>query len=56
MAKRYPAIDVSTAVSFNQFQSWVLKKDNRQLADSLNRWLSDVRTTSAFKELYKRYF
>ncbi len=55
MVGRYPQLDISTAVSFNQFQSWVMRKDDKTLCDSLNKWLFDVRQTKEYKSLYDRY-
>lgn len=52
----YPQIDTETAVSFNQFQSWVVRKDNTPLLDSLNTWLRRARTTPEYKQLADRYF
>lgn len=56
LAKKYTDIDVSTAVSFNQFQAWVLKKDNVALKDSVNSWLENLRKTEEYQDLYNRYF
>lgn len=56
MISLYPQLDISTAVSFNQFQSWVLRKDNQELCDSLNSWLEQLQETEAYKQLYSRYF
>lgn len=39
MKKDYPYIDISTPVSFTQFQSWAVNKENHVLCDSLNSWL-----------------
>lgn len=40
MLPDYPGLDASTPVSFTQFQSWALKKDNVGLADSINSWIA----------------
>lgn len=52
----YPDIDMSTDISFNQFQSWVMRKDDVQTADSLNRWLHDIKASPGYRQLYSRYF
>lgn len=40
LSRRYPSIDYSVDVSFNQFQSWALAPGDTILRDSLNHWLS----------------
>lgn len=52
----YPQLDISTDISFNQFQSWVLAKENTELCDSLNSWISAYKTTEEYSALCKRYF
>lgn len=39
MLPDYPGIDISTPVSFTQFQTWALRKDNAPLAQEVNAWL-----------------
>lgn len=39
MKKNYPQLDILTAVSFNQFKGWALRKESTILLDSLNNWL-----------------
>lgn len=39
LAPDYPNIDISTPVSFTQFQSWAVNKRNQALRDSLNAWI-----------------
>ncbi len=41
MKEKYPELDISVAVSFTQFQSWLLRSDHEALRDSLNRWISE---------------
>jgi len=45
LMRRYPRLDKSVAVSFTQFQSWALHPSATALRDSLNRWLSEPKTT-----------
>lgn len=40
MRERYPDLDISVAVSFTQFQSWLLRHDRTDLRDSINSWIS----------------
>lgn len=37
---RYPNLDLSVDISFNQFQSWALAPRDTLLRDTLNQWLS----------------
>ena len=55
MATKYPNVDISTGISFTQFQSLIIRKDNRELCDSLNSWLSTLKQLPAFATLRSRY-
>ena len=55
MASRYPGIDISTGISFSQFQSLIIKKDNQELCDSLNSWLRTLKQQPQFTTLLSRY-
>lgn len=50
-----PELDIETAVSFTQFYSWGVHKENSVLLDSLNVWLENYKKTSAFEQLIKKY-
>lgn len=56
MAAGYPYVDVSTGISFSQFQSWVIRKGDDAFCDSINTWLDAVRLSPEYATLYKRYF
>lgn len=56
MASLYPNVDISTSVSFTQFQSWILHREDSVFCDSINSWLEAVKQTPEHKALYKRYF
>lgn len=56
LAKDYPNVDISTNISFTQFQSWVLDKNNAVTGDSIDSWIREVKETEAYKALEKRYF
>lgn len=45
MLDDYPGIDISTPVSFTQFQSWALNRENAPLADKINAWLAESERT-----------
>ena len=55
MADEYPQVDVSTGISFNQFQSWVASKRRPELKDSLNKWIKEIKLTPEYKDLEERY-
>lgn len=56
MAASHPNVDISQAISFSQFQSFVLKKDNQELCDRLNKAIQEVKKLPQYKELVKKYF
>ena len=47
-------LDISTKVSFTQFQSW-LTRHNHTLADSINRILIDIKSSPDYANLRRRY-
>ena len=53
--KDFPQIDIETAISFTQFYSWGIHKDNQMLLDSLNTWIDEFKQTPTFKQLEKKY-
>lgn len=56
MAEEYPMIDISTNVSFSQFHSWVLRKDDTVLLDSINVWINKEKLPGgSYDELVARY-
>lgn len=55
VAADYNQFDVSTAISFTQFQSWAVRKNDVSLVDSLNAMLSRFKATPAYGMLVERY-
>ena len=55
MVEEYPQVDVSTGISFNQFQSWVASNRRPELKDSLNKWIAEIKLTPEYTELERRY-
>ena len=55
MAQDYREVDISTDISFSQFQSWIVNKNDSVLCDSLNSWLSAIKSTNQFQTLQERY-
>ncbi|MDE6396984.1 MAG: transporter substrate-binding domain-containing protein, partial [Muribaculaceae bacterium] len=52
---KYHQLDYSVPVSFTQFQTWALSKDNEALRDTINAWLADFRETPAYDAILTRY-
>lgn len=50
-----PELDIETAISFTQFYSWGVHKENTVLLDSLNAWLETYKQTDSFQQLIKKY-
>lgn len=55
IARQYPNLDISTAISFNQFQCWAVAPGDSALLDSLNTWLGQFKETPAFRHLADKY-
>lgn len=56
LAREYPSVDISTSISFTQFQPWVVNSRDKELCDSLNKWIDSIKGTPVYKSLEKRYF
>ena len=52
---KYKELDYTVPVSFTQFQTWALSKNNQALRDTLNAWLADFRNTPAYDAILTRY-
>lgn len=52
----FPQIDISTGISFNQFNSWAVSKQSPALRDSLNNWIKSFMKTKDFKRIYRSYY
>ncbi len=55
LGRVYPDIDISTPISFNQFQAWGVASANTDFATTLNRWIDDFSTTEEYKRLIEKY-
>lgn len=53
---RYPNLDGSVAVGFEQHQAWVVNKHATQLLDKLNQFLEDFIGSAAYWQIYKKYY
>ncbi len=56
MAETYPDVDISTAVSFTQFQSWLMRRDDKSLSEKIDTLLTRFKATPAYSALHLRYF
>ncbi len=54
-AEYYPELDISTPVSFTQFQCWVVSGRDGALADSINVWLRRFKQTPQYAAILANY-
>ncbi|MDR1601749.1 MAG: transporter substrate-binding domain-containing protein [Tannerella sp.] len=54
--KQFAELDIDTDISFTQLQSWAVRKDAAVLADSLNRWLQNIRDSGAYDRIYRQHY
>ena len=55
MAQSHPNVDISTAISFSQFQSLTLRKGDRDLCEKFNKWIERVKKLPEYRVLYDKY-
>ena len=55
LAREHPEVQITTPVSFNQFESWVVNKDRKALADTLDARIKRFKTTPQYEALVRRY-
>lgn len=55
LIKEYPDVEIATDISFPQFQSWMISDRHTALRDSLNKWITEFKTTTRYKELLQQY-
>lgn len=56
MAASHPNVDISQAISFSQFQSFIMKKDNTEMKQKLDESIKAVKKSPQYNELIKKYF
>ncbi|MDE6651331.1 MAG: transporter substrate-binding domain-containing protein [Paramuribaculum sp.] len=56
MSSDYPDVDISTAVSFTQFQRWLLGVNDSVLRQRLDTIIANQKEKPFYKSLEKRYF
>lgn len=49
-------LNIKVPVSFDQRSSWIVRKDSRVLADSLNAWFARSSSKPTYSNIVKRYF
>ena len=52
----YPNLNIGLTISFDQRASWAVRADCPQLADAIDRWHAENRTSPAYTASMKRYF
>lgn len=55
LADDYPQADISTAVSFTQFQSWLVNATDSVFADSLDCKINRFKLSPEYSALVKKY-
>lgn len=56
MAASHPNVDISQAISFSQFQSFIMNKDNAELKHKLDECIKAVKRLPQYNDLIKKYF
>jgi len=51
----YPQIDISTSISFTQFQSWLTRSADKSLIGKLNEAIKEFKSTDDYDILVERY-
>lgn len=52
----YNNIDISVDVGFSQKLSWIVSKNKKKLADSINIWAMELSEQNVIRGIYKSYF
>lgn len=55
MKRDYPQADISTDISFTQFHSWLVRRGDSILVDSLNSMIHRFRESDEYSELIRRF-
>jgi membrane-bound lytic murein transglycosylase F len=53
---KYPNLDFSVPIGFEQKHSWVVHKESTQLLDKLNEFLDDFIGSSDYWTIYRKYY
>lgn len=55
MSRKFPDVDLSTEISFTQFQSWILRRGDTELKQRLDSLIIEFKSTEEYKSLQERY-
>lgn len=55
MATDYPDVDITTAISFTQFQSWMLRSDNTAANRRINTAIESFKQSGHYSKLLDKY-
>ena len=55
LAGEYPQVDISTGVSFTQFQAWLMRSDDSTRLHRLNQSIVKFKSTPAYTALISKY-
>lgn len=56
LKSKYPNIDVSLPIGFEQQQAWAVNKNSPLLLEKLNEFLDDFIGSSAYWKIYRKYY
>jgi membrane-bound lytic murein transglycosylase MltF len=51
-----PEVDVETAISFTQMQSWAMRKSSPHLKNAVDKFLKHFLQTKAYRDIYRKYY
>ncbi|MDD3078269.1 MAG: transporter substrate-binding domain-containing protein [Paludibacter sp.] len=54
--RKYPNLDISLPLGFKQEYGWVVNAKSKDLAEKLNNFLTDFTGSSAYWELFNKYY
>lgn len=55
LQKEFPDVYISTGISFNQFQSWIMNKDSVVLADTIDAQIERFKLTPEYKSILDKW-
>ncbi|MDE7407798.1 MAG: hypothetical protein K2M76_05200, partial [Muribaculaceae bacterium] len=55
LAEHYPDVDITTGISFTQFQPWMLRIGDTELQKRVDSWITAAKATPAYEVLLQRY-
>jgi membrane-bound lytic murein transglycosylase MltF len=51
-----PEIDIQTAISFTQMQSWAMRPSSTELQAKVDSFLIHFLETKAYRDIYRKYY